>query len=234
MFGSKGPPLPSGVSLFTEHETLALNTFFDTVATDKSFLSLGPRSDVVEEKQGDLVNIGPVQHSALDDSKNVANSDSSDGDNTLYSAGSKARLHKSASLDSLGRVEDSAVSGVLELNDSEREARKKKENLTMDQRRVNHINSEQKRRDQIKEGYADLERLVPGLRGLNASKSAALKYTAEYIVNLEQGNKAISKLLYAEDGVSDGKKGIFVNNKLLYAQDGESDGMKGMFVNNEF
>ncbi|KAF2723974.1 hypothetical protein K431DRAFT_194513, partial [Polychaeton citri CBS 116435] len=40
-----------------------------------------------------------------------------------------------------------------------------RQNLTEDQKRANHIQSEQKRRNIIKQGYDDLNGLVPSLAG---------------------------------------------------------------------
>lgn len=47
-------------------------------------------------------------------------------------------------------------------------AKATRENLTEEQKRENHIKSEQKRRTLIREGFEDLGELVPGLRGASA------------------------------------------------------------------
>ncbi|KEQ60551.1 uncharacterized protein M437DRAFT_13513, partial [Aureobasidium melanogenum CBS 110374] len=49
-----------------------------------------------------------------------------------------------------------------------------RKNLTEDQKRSNHIRSEQKRRNIIKQGYEDLNELVPNLKTGGFSKSAVL------------------------------------------------------------
>jgi hypothetical protein len=63
--------------------------------------------------------------------------------------------------------------------------------LTEQQKRQNHILSEQKRRNQIKEGYAEMERLVPGLNDGNLSKSNMLNEAADYLRVLRDRNAAI-------------------------------------------
>jgi len=72
-----------------------------------------------------------------------------------------------------------------------------RENLTEEQKRENHIRSEQKRRTLIREGFEDLNQLVPGLRGGGFSKSAVLIMSAEWLENLLQGNEMLRQRLNA-------------------------------------
>lgn len=67
-----------------------------------------------------------------------------------------------------------------------------RENLSEEQKRENHIRSEQKRRTLIKEGFDDLGELVPGLRGGGFSKSTTLSMAAEWLDELLRGNKALA------------------------------------------
>ncbi|KAF3933305.1 hypothetical protein ABW19_dt0200650 [Dactylella cylindrospora] len=67
----------------------------------------------------------------------------------------------------------------------------KRENLTEAQKRENHIQSEQKRRNLIREGFDDICTLVPELRGGGYSKSAILIHAANFLEQLEEGNKAL-------------------------------------------
>ncbi|KEQ69742.1 hypothetical protein M436DRAFT_25843, partial [Aureobasidium namibiae CBS 147.97] len=53
--------------------------------------------------------------------------------------------------------------------------------LTEDQKRSNHIRSEQKRRNIIKQGYEDLNELVPNLKTGGFSKSAVLTETTRFL-----------------------------------------------------
>ncbi len=64
----------------------------------------------------------------------------------------------------------------------------KKETLTSAQKRLNHITSEQKRRNLIRSGFADLASLVPCLKGGNDSKSVVLDRSVEYIQEVKSSN----------------------------------------------
>jgi hypothetical protein len=70
-----------------------------------------------------------------------------------------------------------------------------RENLTEDQKRENHIRSEQKRRTLIKEGFEDLNELVPDLRGGGFSKSAVLIMAADWLEDLISCNKNLKAQL---------------------------------------
>ncbi|KAG5976154.1 hypothetical protein E4U58_005777 [Claviceps cyperi] len=71
-------------------------------------------------------------------------------------------------------------------------AKPPRENLSEEQKRENHIRSEQKRRTLIKQGFDDLGVLVPGLRGGGLSKSTTLTMAADWLEQLLQGNKALA------------------------------------------
>lgn len=75
-----------------------------------------------------------------------------------------------------------------------------RENLTEDQKRENHIKSEQKRRTLIREGFEDLNELVPGLRGGGFSKSAVLIMAADWLEELMQGNEVLQARLDQMEG----------------------------------
>ncbi|KAL2694461.1 hypothetical protein Neosp_001039 [[Neocosmospora] mangrovei] len=79
-------------------------------------------------------------------------------------------------------------------------AKAARENLTEEQKRENHIRSEQKRRTLIKEGFEDLCDLVPGLRGGGFSKSTMLTMAAEWLDDLLKGNEVLSAQLAALEG----------------------------------
>ncbi|KAM4059922.1 helix-loop-helix DNA-binding domain-containing protein [Hirsutella rhossiliensis] len=79
-------------------------------------------------------------------------------------------------------------------------AKPPRENLSEEQKRENHIRSEQKRRTLIKEGFDDLGELVPGLKGGGFSKSTTLSMAAEWLEDLVRGNKTLSAQLAALDG----------------------------------
>lgn len=64
----------------------------------------------------------------------------------------------------------------------------KRDNLTEAQKRENHIHSEQKRRNLIRQGFEDLCSLVPELSSGGYSKSAVLVHAANYLDELKKGN----------------------------------------------
>ncbi|KAK7430557.1 hypothetical protein QQZ08_002849 [Neonectria magnoliae] len=79
-------------------------------------------------------------------------------------------------------------------------AKSARENLSEEQKRENHIRSEQKRRTLIKEGFDDLCDLVPGLRGGGFSKSTMLSMAAEWLEELLKGNEALAAQLAGLEG----------------------------------
>ncbi|KAJ9149275.1 BHLH family transcription factor [Pleurostoma richardsiae] len=75
-----------------------------------------------------------------------------------------------------------------------------RENLTEEQKRENHIKSEQKRRTLIKEGFDDLCDLVPGLKGGGFSKSVMLTMAAEWLEEVMKGNQQLAAQLDRMEG----------------------------------
>jgi hypothetical protein len=84
----------------------------------------------------------------------------------------------------------------------------RREKLTGEQKRRNHIIHEQKRRAMIKEGFDDLLNLVPDVNNRGLSKSAILFKAAEWLSTLTYGNKALLaqvNMLEGNDTPSSGK-----------------------------
>lgn len=77
-----------------------------------------------------------------------------------------------------------------------------RENLTEEQKRTNHILSEQKRRNLIRQGFDDLCSLVPGLRGGGFSKSAMLTQAADWLEELLRGNEILQSQLSDMRGIN--------------------------------
>lgn len=78
-----------------------------------------------------------------------------------------------------------------------RAAKQPRETLTKEQKQMNHIKSEQKRRAVIKKGFNGLGILVPGLRtkdGHTFSKSTMLDIATKWIVDLQEGNEQLKEL----------------------------------------
>lgn len=70
-------------------------------------------------------------------------------------------------------------------------AKAPRENLTDQQKRENHIKSEQRRRTVIKEGFDELCIVVPNLQGSGISKSNILTAAAEWLEDLSRFNKEL-------------------------------------------
>ncbi|KKY22466.1 putative hlh transcription [Diplodia seriata] len=77
-------------------------------------------------------------------------------------------------------------------NDTKPPAR---ENLTEEQKRSNHILSEQKRRNLIKQGFDEMNELVPGLKAGGFSKSSTLMEGAKFLEDLIVGNQILRQAL---------------------------------------
>ena len=81
------------------------------------------------------------------------------------------------------------------------EPRSGRTNLTPIQKRENHVRSEQKRREIIKQGFDDLVEMVPGLHGGGFSKGAILNQAADWLEDLVQGNVQLRRQLAQVDNV---------------------------------
>lgn len=81
---------------------------------------------------------------------------------------------------------------TFELNSKKRNSR---ELLTEEQKRVNHIASEKKRRNTIRGGFRELTDLVPTLKNTNNPKSTILFKSVEYIKQLEKRNSQLKNTL---------------------------------------
>ncbi|KAI0202985.1 hypothetical protein F4808DRAFT_49229 [Astrocystis sublimbata] len=66
-----------------------------------------------------------------------------------------------------------------------------RENLTDEQKRENHIQSEKKRRGAIKDGYDDLHFIVPDLLAGGYSKSGKINATIDWVDQLIEGNQRL-------------------------------------------
>jgi hypothetical protein len=76
--------------------------------------------------------------------------------------------------------------------------KKRRENLSEQQKRLNHITSEQKRRNLIQQGFNEIHSLVPTLRGQRErgdSKSTVLLKTVDYLQELRIGNDRLRRIL---------------------------------------
>ncbi|KAG0035936.1 hypothetical protein BGZ82_004920 [Podila clonocystis] len=68
-----------------------------------------------------------------------------------------------------------------------------KELLTEEEKRANHIASEQKRRNTIRNGFKDMTDIIPDLKDINSSKSTILFKAVDFIRYLEKRNKTLQE-----------------------------------------
>ncbi|KAH8203289.1 hypothetical protein TruAng_002587 [Truncatella angustata] len=66
-----------------------------------------------------------------------------------------------------------------------------RENLSEEAKRKNHIKSEQRRRTIIKDGFDNLQEIVPNLRNGGYSKSTVLQMAADWLEELTKGNELL-------------------------------------------
>lgn len=78
----------------------------------------------------------------------------------------------------------------------------KRDNLTEAQKRENHIHSEQKRRNLIRQGFEELCSMVPELKAGGYSKSAVLVHAANYLDDLKKGNARLRLYLQQLEAAS--------------------------------
>ncbi|KAK4131939.1 hypothetical protein BT67DRAFT_444356 [Trichocladium antarcticum] len=80
---------------------------------------------------------------------------------------------------------------------------KDKPRLTEKEKKANHIASEQKRRQAIREGFDRLTELVPGLAGQARSEGIVLNGTVEYIRKVMLERRAMIEALEARGATVD-------------------------------
>lgn len=114
--------------------------------------------------------------------------DDSDENGTL----SKSKRPKSSGSSKARRASGENSSRKPKLQQGNKPPR---ENLTEEQKRTNHILSEQKRRNLIKQGFDELCSLVPELRGGGFSKSAMLVQAANWLEDILRGNELLKTQL---------------------------------------
>ncbi|EFY87429.1 bHLH family transcription factor [Metarhizium acridum CQMa 102] len=129
-------------------------------------------------------------------SKNVrgtaVDEDDDDDDDDTSSKSGRKRKTKSERSASGSEPPSDTTAGSRRRKSGVNGSKPPRENLSEEQKRENHIRSEQKRRTLIKEGFDDLGELVPGLKGGGFSKSTTLAMAAEWLDELLRGNKALA------------------------------------------
>jgi hypothetical protein len=106
-----------------------------------------------------------------------------------------APRRRGGSLSDIGAIGANAPGGSAAAVAAAASARAKRENLNDEQKRQNHIASEQKRRNQIRIGFEELHRLVPDLQEGGLSKSNVLMESAAFLENLVEANAKLKQRL---------------------------------------
>jgi len=79
-------------------------------------------------------------------------------------------------------------------------AKPNRQHLTDEQKKTNHIISEQKRRDLIKQGYDGIREMVPALKDVKYSKGAMLEAAADWLEDIVQCNQDLKNQLASMNG----------------------------------
>ena len=116
-------------------------------------------------------------------------------DEEPQSAVSKTSARKRKQKGDPAHSPDGAADGAGSGKRRKSSAAAKRENLTEDQKRENHINSEKKRRKVIQTGFENLAVMVPAIKGGNPSKSAMLEAAVAWLEELLDGNEALKAQL---------------------------------------
>ncbi|KAF9915172.1 hypothetical protein BX616_006744 [Lobosporangium transversale] len=92
-------------------------------------------------------------------------------------------------------VSDGSVSDTVTTITAPATAKRKpyKELLTEEEKRANHIASEQKRRNTIRNGFKDMTDIIPDLKDVNSSKSTILFKAVDFIKHLERQNRMLQE-----------------------------------------
>jgi hypothetical protein len=94
--------------------------------------------------------------------------------------------------------ETSSTSSTSPQPQSKHSRKKRRENLSEAQKRLNHITSEQRRRNLIQQGFNEIHNIVPTLRSQRErgdSKSVVLLKTVDYLLELKAGNDRLRRML---------------------------------------
>lgn len=129
--------------------------------------------------------------------KSKANNDYASDDSASHKAGSGIlrKRNPSEAMDS-PPPSDGQSNGKRRKSSGKGAASKSaRENLSEEQKRENHIKSEQKRRTLIKQGFIDMEALVPGMKGGGFSKATMLTMATEWLETMMRGNEQLKEQL---------------------------------------
>ncbi|KAJ4397923.1 hypothetical protein N0V85_006427 [Neurospora sp. IMI 360204] len=76
-----------------------------------------------------------------------------------------------------------------------RSYKEKKPNLTLEQKRLNHIDSEKRRRYMIKSAYDNLSIIVPGYKEAGVSKAGGIQLAVDFLQKMMEENEGLKERL---------------------------------------
>ncbi|KAF8929271.1 hypothetical protein EDD21DRAFT_341625 [Dissophora ornata] len=112
---------------------------------------------------------------------------------TSASSPYRSREQKEDSRERNTSVSDGSVSDATTPTATTTKRKPYKELLTEEEKRANHIASEQKRRNTIRNGFKDMTDIIPDLKDVNSSKSTILFKAVDFIKHLEKQNRVLQE-----------------------------------------
>ncbi|KAK3397382.1 hypothetical protein B0T20DRAFT_256488 [Sordaria brevicollis] len=76
-----------------------------------------------------------------------------------------------------------------------KDSKEKKPNLTLEQKRLNHIDSEKRRRYMIKSAYDNLSIIVPGYKEAGVSKAGGIQLAVDFLKKMMEENEGLKERL---------------------------------------
>ncbi|KAF9146070.1 hypothetical protein BG015_011699 [Linnemannia schmuckeri] len=137
-------------------------------------------------------------HGPSNPKKNKRDEDEHPTSSSPVSSPSNSRGQKESSRErnasySDGSVSDAANSTPNPTTPATTKRKPYKELLTEEEKRANHIASEQKRRNTIRNGFKDMTDIIPDLKDVNSSKSTILFKAVDFIKHLENRNRMLQE-----------------------------------------
>lgn len=154
----------------------------------KSPLKLKTRSPIIAVKED-------PDSPARKRRKSKATNDYVDSDDSVLQQAARKRSKPSMALDSASPPGADRTEKRRKSSGKASASKTARENLSEAQKRENHIKSEQKRRTLIKQGFDDMEALVPGMKGGGFSKATMLTMATEWVENMKEGNQRLQEQL---------------------------------------
>ncbi len=120
--------------------------------------------------------------------KSHLNEPLSDAKKGKPSMAKRTRVTRKQSIDSLSSENSRSRSG---------DRKSPRQNLSEEQKKLNHINSEQRRRDAIRDAFDNLLIIVPSLRSESASRAIRVDHAIRWLEELLEGNQELKRRLSA-------------------------------------